>query len=76
MKEVVIVSSSWCNSCNSLKNDLARNGIIYKVIDADTEEGMSFCRENGVRSLPTTFIYEDGELIKTVIGLKKMEEYV
>ena len=59
-----------------LKNDLTRAGIIYKVVNADDEEGMAFCRENGVRSLPTTFIYEDGELIKTVIGLKKMEEYI
>lgn len=75
-KEIVVVSAAWCGNCGTLKNDLTRNGIVYKVVDADTSEGMSFCRENGVRSLPTTFIYEDGELIKTVVGLKKMEEYV
>lgn len=75
-KEIIVVSTAWCGNCGTLKNDLTRAGIIYKVIDADTEEGMSFCRENGVRSLPTTFIYEDGELIKTVVGLKKLEEFL
>lgn len=75
-KEIIVVSAAWCSQCSVLKNDLTRAGIIYKVVNADEEDGMSFCRENGVRSLPTTFIYEDGELIKTVVGLKKMEEYV
>ena len=73
-KEVVVVSAAWCSSCQNLKDALTRSGIIYKVIDAD--ENMEFCRENGVRSLPTSFIYEDGELIKTIVGLKKVEEFL
>lgn len=75
-KEIIVVSAQWCAQCSVLKNDLTRAGIIYKVIDADSPEGMAFCRENGVRSLPTSFVYEDGELIKTIIGLKKIEKYV
>ena len=75
-KEIIVVSAAWCAQCSVLKNDLTRAGIVYKVVNADDEEGMDFCRENGVRSLPTAFIYEDGELIKTVVGLKKLEEYV
>ena len=73
-KEVVVVSASWCGNCGVLKDALTRSGIVYRVVDAD--ENMEFCRENGVRSLPTSFIYEDGELIKTVVGLKKVEEFV
>lgn len=70
-KEVVVVSAAWCSGCKGLKDALTRNGIIYKVIDAD--ENMEFCRENGVRSLPTSFIYEDGEIVKVVIGNKFQE---
>lgn len=75
-KEITVVSAAWCASCNTLKNDLTRAGVIYKVIDADSPEGMDFCRSNNVRSLPTSFIYEDGELKKTLIGLKKVEEFL
>lgn len=75
-KEIIVVSTTWCAQCSVLKNDLTRAGVIYKVIDADSEEGMDFCRENNVRSLPTSFVYEDGELKKTLIGLKKVEEFV
>lgn len=75
-RNIVVVSSEWCNSCNSLKNDLTRAEIVYKVIDADNPEGMDFCRSNNVRSLPTSFIYEDGEIKKTLIGLKKVEEFL
>ena len=72
-KEVVVVSAAWCGNCGVLKDALTRSGIVYKVIDADSEEGMAFCRENGVRGLPTSFIYEDGEIVKTVIGNKFQE---
>ena len=75
-KEIIVVSAAWCAQCSVLKNDLTRAGIVYKVIDTGVEGGMAFCRENGVRNLPTSFIYEDGELIKTVVGLKKLEEYI
>ena len=75
-KEIIVVSAAWCAQCSVLKDTLTRAGVIYKVVDADSPEGMDFCRENGVRSLPTSFVYEDGELKKTLIGLKKIEEYV
>lgn len=75
-KELIVVSTAWCSQCSVLKNDLTRAGVIYKAIDADSPEGMDFCRENGVRSLPTSFVYEDGELKKTLIGLKKIEEFL
>lgn len=75
-KEIIVVSAAWCSQCSVLKNDLTRNGVIYKVVNADTEEGMSFCRENGVRSLPTTLLYEDDKIVKTIVGVRKLEEYI
>lgn len=75
--KIVVVSAAWCSGCTSLKSTFDREQIPYTVIDADEEFGMEFCRTNGVRSLPTTFIYnEQNELIKTIIGLKPTEEYL
>ena len=75
-KKIVVVSASWCGSCRTLKDLLTRNEVIYHVIDCDSDVGMTFCREMGVRSLPTTFIYEDDKIVKTVNGVGKIEEYV
>ena len=76
MKKIVVVSASWCVNCGVLKDLLTRNEVIYHVVDADSDDGMSFCRENNVRSLPTTFIYEGDEIVKVVHGVKGIEEYV
>ena len=75
-KEIVIVSTAWCANCAVLKDQLTRNNIVYNVIDGDTDEGMAFCREHNVRSLPTSFIYEGDEIVKTIVGVGKLEDYV
>lgn len=70
-----IVSASWCQNCKVLKASLDRAGIEYQEIDADSEEGMQFTQENKVKSLPTSFLFKDGEIIKTIIGVKPVSEY-
>ena len=75
-KKIVIVSTAWCSGCKVLKDLLTRNDVVYHVLDADEPENMEFCRQHGVRSLPTSFIYEGDEIIKTIVGVGKLEEYV
>lgn len=61
MKKIVVVSSSWCSQCSVLKDALDRNNVQYVVVDAD--EDMDYCREQGVRSLPTTILGDEQKLI-------------
>ena len=70
-KKLIVVSSSWCSQCKVLKDQLTRNNITYFVKDADTD--IEYCQENGVRSLPTSFIYKDDEIVKVVVGNKYQE---
>jgi len=70
-KKLVVVSAPWCKSCTLLKDQLTRNNIPYFVKDADEE--MEWCQENGVRSLPTSFIYDGDEIVKVVVGNKYQE---
>lgn len=74
--KLIVVSAAWCKQCGILKEALTKAGVVYNVIDADTEDGMQFCRENSVRGLPTSFVYEGGELVKTIVGVKPVKEYV
>lgn len=74
MNKVVVVSASWCGSCQSLKFQLDKANVDYSVVDAVTDEGMAFCQENGVRGLPTTFVYDGGgELLSKVVGNNSQE---
>jgi len=70
-KKLVVVSAAWCSQCKVLKDQLTRNNITYFVKDADTD--FEYCQENGVRSLPTSFIYDGDELVKVVVGNKYQE---
>jgi len=54
-----------------LKTQLVAKNIEFEYVDAD--EQMEYCQTNGVRSLPTSFIVEDNEIVKTVIGNKVSE---
>lgn len=70
-KKLIVVSAAWCSQCKVLKDQLTRNNITYFVKDADEE--MEWCQESGVRSLPTSFIYDGDEIVKVVVGNKYQE---
>lgn len=72
-KKLVILSADWCVGCSALKSQLDKKDISYEVIDADSEKGMDFCKEHGVKSLPTSFVYEGNEVVGKVIGNKLKE---
>lgn len=75
MKDIVIkvVSASWCGQCGPYKKQLEQSGIEFENIDADDESNMELLKSLGVRSLPTTLVYKNGELIKTFAGNKPQE---
>ena len=74
MKKIVVVSSSWCSQCSVLKDALNRNNVQYVVVDAD--EDMDYCREQGVRSLPTIILGDGQKLVgNSPDVLKKIVEF-
>jgi glutaredoxin len=70
-KKLIVIGASWCSGCSALKVQLVAKGIEFEYVDAD--EQMEYCQANGVRSLPTSFIIEDNEIVKTVTGNKASE---
>lgn len=70
-KKLIVVGADWCSGCSALKTQLVARNIEFEYVDAD--EQMEYCQANGVRSLPTTFIIEDGEIVKTILGNKVSE---
>ena len=70
-KKLIVIGADWCSSCIALKTQLVAKNVEFEYVDAD--EQMEYCQANGVRSLPTSFIIEDNEIVKTVIGNKVSE---
>ena len=56
------------------KYQLEDAGIQFTVVDA--EENPDYCRNYGVRGLPTTLFFEDGELVKSLVGNNPVKEYI
>lgn len=71
--EVSIVSAAWCSNCKPYKQAVKSAGVQFEEIDADVDENMELISSLGVRSLPTTLIYKNGELVKMFSG-NKIEE--
>lgn len=70
-KRLIVIGADWCSSCSALKIQLVAKSIEFEYVDAD--EQMEYCQANGVGSLPTSFIVEDNEIVKTIVGNKVSE---
>ena len=75
-KVVMVVSASWCSVCGPYKKALEAAGIEFKQIDADDPTQQEFLTREGVRSLPTTLVFEADQKVGTVTGnnVKKVQE--
>lgn len=71
--EILVFSASWCSACKTLKNKLQMKGVVYEEIDVDDPENESLVVAYKVRSLPTTIILKDGEVVVHEQGVGVVE---
>lgn len=71
--EILVFSASWCAACKTLKNKLQMKGVGYEEIDVDDPENESLVVAYKVRSLPTTIILKDGEVVVHEQGVGVVE---
>lgn len=73
----LIFSAAWCGNCTVLKNNLKESGVVFDEVNVDSDLGREMAIKYGIRSLPTTlFTDKDGVVIKTIIGVKPVSEYM
>ena len=79
-KGTVIVDfyGSWCMPCKMIapivEKVVADNNFKLAKIDVDDNEDIA--REYNVMSIPTILIFENGELINKIVGLRSREDLV
>ena len=64
--------AEWCGPCKMLGPVLEQ--LDCEVIKVDVDKHNELAIKNGVMSVPTVFIYENGTLVNKFIGFKTLEE--
>ena len=84
MKEnkVVLVDffATWCGPCRMLSPILeevseASNGE-YEVVKVDVDESYDLAKKFGIMSVPTMIIFQNGEEVEKIIGLRQKDDLV
>ena len=74
-KDIQIVNfhGTWCGPCKMLSPILEQISNSIEVFKIDIDENKEFTSKMGVQSVPTTFIYQNGEIQDTITGFVPFE---
>ena len=67
--KVKFFNAAWCGPCQQMKphiDALVKEGYSIEMVDVD--EQPTLAESANVRGVPTTAIYEDGELVESIVG--------
>lgn len=70
---VVLFSSSWCSPCQDMKQTILSKCVPkhaskarFFIVDTDFES--EAVNEFGVRSIPSTILFKDGQVVSDIVG--------
>lgn len=70
---VVLFSSSWCSPCQDMKQTILskcmpKHGSRARFFVVDTDFESEAVNEFGVRSIPSTILFKDGQVVSDIVG--------
>ncbi len=75
-KVVVDLFATWCGPCKMLSpilDEISEEITTTKFFKIDVDENEDIAREYNVMSIPTVLVFENGNLVNTIVGLKPRE---
>lgn len=75
-KVVVDLFATWCGPCKMLSpilDEISEEITTTKFYKIDVDDNEDIARKYNVMSIPTVLVFENGELINTIVGLKSRE---
>ena len=78
-KVVVDLFATWCGPCKMLSpvlDEISEEITTTKFFKIDVDDNEDIAREYNVMSIPTVLVFENGNLVNTIVGLKGKEYLV
>ena len=78
-KTVVDLFATWCGPCKMLSpilDEISEEITTTKFYKIDVDDNEDVAREYNVMSIPTVLVFENGNLVNTIVGLKGKEYLV
>jgi thioredoxin 1 len=74
---LVKFGAPWCGPCRQLApimEALDEEG--YKVFEVNVDEEQDLTSKYGIRSVPTTLVFKNKELVQTIVGVKSKQDLI
>lgn len=72
--------AAWCGPCKAIApilEDLdAEYGDKFQIVKVDVDENQEIAAQFGIRSIPTLFVFKNGEKVETLVGSRPKSELV
>ena len=78
--------AEWCGPCRAVApilDEIARDHDEVTLVKLNTDENPAITGKLGITSIPTMHVYQNGEIVKTIIGampkpklLRELEPYL
>lgn len=74
---LVKFGAPWCGPCRQLApimEAIAAEG--YQVFEVNIDEEQYLTSKYGIRSVPTTLVFKNKELVQTIVGVKTKQDLI
>lgn len=71
--QVVNAFATWCGPCKMMAPGLEEISEKNEVFKIDIDKDPEYAKEMGIKGVPTTLVYKDGELKETLVGFLPKE---
>ena len=78
-KVVVDLFATWCGPCKMLSpilDEISEEITTTEFYKIDVDDNQDVAREYNVMSIPTVLIFQNGELVNKIVGLRSREDLI
>lgn len=76
MKQLLLISTSWCAPCKAIKPIMQELSQSYNISMIDAEANPEIASQYSVRSVPTAILLENGVEKNRFTGFKTREQII